>query len=105
MTARLAAVCFAWCIAVSAVGDTTLNWTGASDNRWANAANWSPAQVPQSGDDLRFNTATSNLSMLNDLPASTVLRSLNFFVFPAVAFSVSGSAVPVSGSIFGVEQA
>jgi dienelactone hydrolase len=84
----------------SAMFGATLEWTGASDNRWNNAANWNPAQLPQSGDTLRFRTAT-NASSINDLPAGTVLNTLIFSIFPAVPFTVSGSTVEVSTSISG----
>jgi acetyl esterase/lipase len=78
----------------------TLEWTGASDNRWNNAANWNPAQLPQSGDWLRFVNGT-NLNSINDLPAGTMLSKLSFFVFPVVHFTVSGSTVDVTTSIDG----
>jgi acetyl esterase/lipase len=43
--------------------------------------------------------------MVNDLAAGTVIRAMSFFVFPAVAFTVSGSNVEVSESINGTDQA
>ncbi|MEA2572458.1 MAG: hypothetical protein QOI24_4459 [Acidobacteriota bacterium] len=84
----------------TAMFGATLEWTGASDNRWNNAANWNPAQLPQSGDTLRFRTAT-NTSSINDLPAGTVLDTLIFSIFPPVPFTVSGATVEVSNSISG----
>ncbi|MCU1228281.1 MAG: hypothetical protein JWO97_1165, partial [Acidobacteria bacterium] len=43
----------------SAMFGATLDWTGASDNRWNNAANWNPAPLPQTGDWLRFTNGTN----------------------------------------------
>jgi acetyl esterase/lipase len=97
---RIALVLFAT-FAVVAAHAATLNWTGAVDNRWSTPGNWSPAQVPQSGDVLKFNNST-NPAMVNDLPAGTVLQSLTFFVSPAVPFTVSGSTIEVSSFIDGL---
>jgi len=85
------------CITTTASFAATLDWTGASDNRWNNAANWNPAQLPQTGDTLRFNTAP-NMNTVNDLPAGTVLDTL---LFNGGTYTVSGSTVEVSTRIFG----
>ncbi len=77
-----------------------LHWTGAADGHWANSANWNPAAVPQSGDDLKFDNGT-NASMTNDLPPGTALHSLGFYTFPASAFTVAGSTVQVTAGIDG----
>jgi acetyl esterase/lipase len=78
---------------------TTLHWTGAVNNQWSNAGNWSEAQVPQTGDSLVF-TSGGNVVMVNDLPAGTVLATVN--ANPDLGFSVSGTAVEISGSTTGL---
>jgi len=51
---------------------TTLTWNGSASPNWSNAANWTPNQVPVSGDSLVFSNATApNLNTNNDLAANT----------------------------------
>jgi len=42
------------------------HWTGSASGLWSNPNNWSPAGIPQDGEDLRFHTS-QNESMVNDL--------------------------------------
>ena len=53
---------------------TVLVWTGG-DGQWTNGANWTPAQVPASGDTIIFSTVTANctVSALPDTLASITL--------------------------------
>ena len=37
--------------------DPTIQWTGLEDQRWANAANWSPARIPVAADHVAINGA------------------------------------------------
>jgi len=87
------------CCTTTASFAATLEWISTSDNHWNNAANWNPAQLPQTGDTLRFTTNGTVTNMINDLPAGTSLNTLTFFVFPAVSWTVGGSTVEVSTRI------
>ncbi|MBP0582611.1 autotransporter outer membrane beta-barrel domain-containing protein [Labrys sp. LIt4] len=40
------------------------SWTGAVDNDWMNAANWTPATLPTSGDAVNIDTTTPNTVIL-----------------------------------------
>ncbi len=54
----------------------TITWSGAVDSDWHNAANWSPAQVPTTNDDVQV---TSNPSSVNiDITINAFARSLRF---------------------------
>src|SRR5262249_17321735 len=49
------------------------NWTGAVNANWSEPNNWSPAGIPQSGDDLSFGFVDdSHRSMVNDVTALSV---------------------------------
>lgn len=54
----------------------TRTWTGAVDNHWSVAGNWSGGVAPVAGDDLMFPTAAANKSTLNDYPAWTTFHQL-----------------------------
>src|SRR5712691_7459758 len=49
VTTLLLAALFVTCAAATA-GATTITWSNAAGGAWSNAANWSPATVPGSGD-------------------------------------------------------
>jgi acetyl esterase/lipase len=100
MSRLRAAALFAVICSATTTFAATLQWTGASDNRWNNAANWNPAQLPQSGDTLLFNSAT-NPNLVNDLPPGTVLHTVAFASFPAVSRTVSGTSIEVSTELSG----
>jgi autotransporter-associated beta strand protein len=59
----------------------TATWTGggglANDN-WSNSANWQNGYVPQSGDDVVFDSPTTGATLrsYNDLPAGTEFNSV-----------------------------
>jgi autotransporter-associated beta strand protein len=74
----------------------TITWTGGGTNAsWSTTANWSNGTAPTTGDSLWFNnnirtTGTNNISSLN---IDTIT-----FASPAVAFTLTGSAINL-GSI------
>jgi len=44
---------------------TTLRWTGAVNENWGNSANWSPAKVPTSADNVVFENSAINCTIDN----------------------------------------
>src|SRR5205085_3212114 len=46
----------------------TKSWSGASSALWSDAANWTPAVVPASGEPLLFPAGATRTTMTNDLP-------------------------------------
>ncbi len=79
-------------------------WTGASDNSWATAGNWTTAAVPNPGDSILFNNlSTANLStVLNQdfyLAGVTILN-------PAGPVTIGGAnTLGVSASGFNLQSA
>ena len=47
-----------------ALPDPTIQWTGLEDQRWANAANWSPARIPAAADHVSINGAAGTVVTL-----------------------------------------
>lgn len=82
-------------LAVSAQA-ATLDWTGAVDNRWSVAGNWSPAAVPQNGDSLRFG-ASAVTAVNNDIPGLN-LASISFL---NDSYNVTGLGVGISTGVTG----
>ncbi|HEX7154146.1 MAG TPA: Calx-beta domain-containing protein [Thermoanaerobaculia bacterium] len=80
-------------LATNAFGATLL-WTGAVDNRWSTAGNWSPAQVPVDGDTLRFLNPSPNANLLNDLNVS-----LERIHFESTPYTIGGNPVRVRSHI------
>lgn len=78
----------------------TREWTGAVDNKWATAGNWSPAGTPNTGDALVFPSGAAVTSTGNDLPSSVVLASI-LFTGP---YSVSGNTVHIASGGNGGSQ-
>lgn len=75
---------------------TSLTWTGGGgDGMWATAANWSPAAVPQTGDDLTLDANAT--STTNNLPASTVLLR----VIAAAGDTINGSTIHITDRLGG----
>jgi autotransporter-associated beta strand protein len=80
----------------------TRTWTGASSLLWSNPANWSPAGVPQDGDDLVFSSTTS-LTSENNLPTVVTLHSLRFEYTHTID---SGTGIAISdGGIVALQSA
>jgi hypothetical protein len=74
------------------------DWTGAVDNKWATAGNWSPAGVPATGDSLTFPFSGTVLNTQNDLPPTVILT----FVGMIGPYSVTGNTVRISSAAYGV---
>ncbi|HJW96332.1 MAG TPA: Ig-like domain repeat protein [Thermoanaerobaculia bacterium] len=82
----------------STAGAATLHWTGSSDLHWNNAANWQEQSVPSTGDTLVFTNVFPG-SMINDLPAGTVLAAVNGS--GSRNFTLIGNMVELSGATSG----
>ena len=68
----------------------TRNWTGGGGNNlWSNPNNWSPAGVPQDGDELSF----EKLCIFPLCPAVTVVNDLNNLRVGQLKFGGSSGAV------------
>src|SRR5437773_8209385 len=50
----------------------SLIWVGTVGVQWSVAANWSPAQIPQAGNDLLFPSTTTRLVSSNDIPGISI---------------------------------
>jgi acetyl esterase/lipase len=72
-----------------------LTWTGAVDNRWSVAGNWSPAAVPQDGDSLSF--GASAVTAVNNDIAGLDLASI--VIDSNVSYTVTGLGVGISSGI------
>src|SRR6185369_6503975 len=66
----------------------TRTWTGTSDGHWNVPANWG-GTLPVAGDDLVFPASGLNQTMINDLPAGTLFRSLSL----AGEYTLTGAAI------------
>ncbi|GAB4319298.1 MAG: hypothetical protein Kow00127_11510 [Bacteroidales bacterium] len=55
------------CVLITSSFATDIYWTGASGKSWFNAANWNPAQVPESGDNvfIFFNSTADRVEIGN----------------------------------------
>jgi hypothetical protein len=91
---RFAAIVFL-AAASAAAHATTFTWTGAANNLWSNAANWSPAGVPQSGDHLVFPYRNGFQAVENDLPSG---RAFSLQAAPNAYYEIRGNEI-VSRSI------
>jgi acetyl esterase/lipase len=98
MSQKTVVAVFALMLTASVSSATSLVWTGAVDNHWANAGNWNPAQVPATGDDLEFTGAPPPPTMVNDLPAGTVISEIDSY---NQVSTVTGSTVQVCCKISG----
>jgi len=64
-TAVLALACIAAMALSTAQAQTTRTWTGSTDNRYNDIANWNPSAAWANGDTLRFNgTQAGNLDLI-----------------------------------------
>ncbi|MFB9844045.1 hypothetical protein [Mucilaginibacter ginsenosidivorans] len=87
---------FTLLLTIARSGAATLVWTGAAGTDWANAANWSPQQVPGSGDAVQIGfTGFVNQPALSQ---NAQCASLAFGNRQAVTLTISGS-LNVSGAI------
>jgi acetyl esterase/lipase len=73
----------------------TRSWTGASSAFWSEPANWSPAGVPAPADSLVFPTGSAPNTMINDLPAGTVVGPMYF----ARGYTLNGNALTLTGNL------
>src|SRR6185503_3157357 len=70
-------------------------WTGAVNNHWAVAGNWSGG-VPAAGDVLTFPAGAANTLMINDLAPDT---AFNGIVFNGYGYRLGGARIVLSGGI------
>jgi acetyl esterase/lipase len=75
-------------------------WSGAVDNKWATAGNWSPAGVPATGDTLIFPFEATVRNTDNDLPSTVILASASL----VGAYRVTGNTVRISSNTNGGGQ-
>ncbi len=61
---------------VAAAKAETITWQGTSNSSWGNAANWSPARVPGSGDVAVFPSGVTNNSI--NLNGNRVVGAIDF---------------------------
>ena len=104
----MAALAAAAALTFAARGDT-LTWTGgsATSDNFSDAANWSPAQSPASGDSLVFMGETRT-SPVNDLDPDlftfkNLILSNDNTSGHAAAFTFSGNTLKLSGTISAVK--
>jgi hypothetical protein len=75
-------------------------WTGASDNDFANNANWQGGTAPQDGDEVLFNSTSVNCDITVDVSlngftitsgySGVITLNANFLVIQAGSFSQAG---------------
>jgi hypothetical protein len=78
----------------------TRTWNGVTSANWSDAANWSPAGVPQPEDSLVFPTGGQNRSMMNDLPPGTSFGAMTCKDF----YVVHGNLLRLTGDVSGLES-
>lgn len=77
----------------------TKTWTGGgTDANWNTAANWAPAVVPVTGDDLAFPAGAARPSSNNNLGAGTSFNSIAF-TGPVSGYTLAGNAISLVGGI------
>ncbi len=74
------------------------NWTGAVSSAWNNAANWSPAAVPVSGNTIIINTPAGNSPQL---PSGTTNTTLTYVGFDNTNASFSSLALGNNQTLVG----
>lgn len=75
---------------------TTYAWTGAVNNQWSTAGNWTPNGVPTDGDSLVFPSGTSNLSNTNDLPVG---RSFVQITLSGGSYTLGGNGIALTSTL------
>ena len=85
-------------MSLSPLHAATLNWTGSASNAWFNAANWSPAQIPSSADDvvIDLNAIVSASGGTSIAFATLALGDASGNFSPTLRLSAAGST---SGSV------
>jgi hypothetical protein len=87
---------------VHAVAPYTCTWTGATNNNFNTAGNWtgcnSAAPQPGDGDSLVFNQPSSSTTLTNDITGLT-LNSITFQGSNSGNFTIAGNAISLAGGI------
>jgi hypothetical protein len=78
-----------------AVANPSRMWTGAVDNNWSVAGNWSPALVPTNADDVIIPTATPVSPQL-----STSCSAKTLTVVTGAVLNLNGINCQVQGNVF-----
>jgi fibronectin-binding autotransporter adhesin len=79
----------------------TLNWTGAVDTNWNVPGNWSPNQVPASGDTLVFDGATAGLANFTSNNDIAGLVGMRISIVDADA--AAAHDFTLTGTAFGID--
>ncbi len=78
----------------------TVFWVGNSSTNWNTTANWSGTSVPTNNDSIIFtNAGTAGTGLYNNLPAGRVFNGLTFVSNATNAFTLSGNAFGLNGTI------
>jgi len=83
----------------------SISWTGyAGDNQWTNKINWSPDQVPSTGDDVTIASGTVLVTIatgVNSLVMGTAFgEPANLTVFQSFFIGTGGMQVGGNGNLF-----
>ncbi|HYH08531.1 MAG TPA: Ig-like domain-containing protein [Thermoanaerobaculia bacterium] len=74
---------------------TTKSWTGAVNDLWSVAGNWSPAGAPANGEALVFPASAANRIMTNDLPVATRVGAMQFLD----SYTLNGNVLTLTGNL------
>ena len=94
---RLLPILFVLICAPFGAAAATYTWNGSVSALWSNAANWTPAGVPASGDSLTFSEVTSNYATTNDLPAGTAFERVEVL---RSGYSLSGNGIVLTKRLY-----
>jgi hypothetical protein len=94
----IAAMALIVLMAAAASFGVVKTWTGAVDNKWTTAGNWSPSGVPRTAapfDDVFFNQAAPSCSLAGTVTVQSITFTTDFasaFEFKNRSMSVLGNA-------------
>ena len=81
----------------------TINWTGnsngASRNVWLSTANWNPAVIPTSADNVQIGVVAYSRNNQPTLNGSTTVNSITFGTNNAPALTITGGTLTVNSSL------
>ena len=99
---KLLAVIAALAVATNAI---SISWTGyGGDNQWTNKVNWSPDQVPSTGDDVTIASGVVQVTIptgVNSLVMGTSFSApANLTVFQSFFIGTGGMQIEGNGNLF-----
>ncbi|CUI12789.1 membrane-associated protein, putative, partial [Bodo saltans] len=99
---KLLAIVAALAVATNAI---SISWTGyGNDNQWTNKVNWSPDQVPSTGDDVTIASGIVQVTIptgVNSLVMGTSFNApANLTVFQSFFIGTGGLQVEGNGNLF-----